>query len=105
MSMLVLVLLGAMVFARGRCGAPVPPPGVPGPTLGAPPGPPPGTAGEEHRQGVRGVAVLAVLVALVALLDGLVPDEHAASTILTTPATARSALAALLAMSLQRPFL
>src|SRR5260370_8946 len=80
MTILVLVLLGAMAFAMGMFGAPVPP-------LGAPLGAPPGAAGEELGQDVRRAA---------ALLDVLVPDEHAASTILTPAATANSALAGLL---------
>jgi len=83
MTILVLVLLGAMAFAMGMFGAPVPP-------LGAPLGAPPGAAGEELGQDVRRAA---------ALLDVLVPDEHAASTILTTAATASSALAVLLTMT------
>src|SRR5258708_31209751 len=80
MTILVLVLLGAMAFAMGMFGAPVPP-------LGAPLGAPPGAAGEELGQDVRRAAPL---------LGVLVPDEHAASTILTTASTASHALAVLL---------
>jgi hypothetical protein len=64
------------------------------PLPGTPLGLPPGAAGEEVGQGLRGVAVLGA-----ALLDVLVPDEHAASTIPSTSAVTSIALAILSGMT------
>src|ERR1700738_3951896 len=97
MTVLVLVSLGAMVLAMGIFSAP-PPPGAPPP--GAPLGPPPSAAGEEIGQEV-GPAALRGAALLDVLLDVLLPDEHAASTIPSTAAVASVALAFLLTMPLR----
>src|SRR3982074_1659811 len=90
MTMLVLVSVGAMVFAMGIFGAPPPSPGAPVPPLGTPPG----AASEELGQDVRRAALLGATP-----LDVLLPDEHAASTIPSVAAAASIAVVFLLIMT------